>query len=327
MSIPPGFGELIAKGFSLEQIASILRPPGEAAVLQRPALLRALDPGVYEVVTSDIEDVPPLRELAASGLIEALPRRSDTYRLTESQRRLLGHDEQRTTSAVRELSARLVGLFDAREDHVEALYHRIAVDPDDAVAHFERLFDEADKRFDLNGCHDLVGALNDRAALLSSRHRAIIEDRERYLASRGKWVVDWYRSARFVSPDSNLDIFKDLLDGGQGRSLLLWARGGMGKTMHVRWLIARQCVPRPDSVPCARVDFDFVEPRTAAREPWLLLLEMAAQLDPQLALEPFDPLLSQYGHHRRRLEPRVRGEGDIDSGWRRDRIARGRRHR
>ena len=99
-----------------------------------------------------------------------------------------------------------------------------------------------------------------------------------------------------------------MLDGGQGRSLLLWARGGMGKTMHVRWLIARQCVPRPDSVPCARVDFDFVEPRTAAREPWLLLLEMAAQLDPQLALEPFDPLLSQYGHHRRRLEPRVRSE-------------------
>ena len=76
----------------------------------------------------------------------------------------------------------------------------------------------------------------------------------------------------------------------------LFADGGMGKTMQLRWFIARHCIPQ--GIPCARVDFDEVSPMAAARHPWLLLLEAAAQLDGQLDRQPFQELLGAHGHYR-----------------------------
>ena len=84
--------------------------------------------------------------------------------------------------------------------------------------------------------------------------------------------------------------------------------GGYGKTMHVRWLIARRCVPADARIPCARIDFDAIDPVAAIREPYLILLEMAEQLDRQLPGDAFGKLVRTYSadrtvlYHRRHAD-------------------------
>ena len=89
-----------------------------------------------------------------------------------------------------------------------------------------------------------------------------------------------------------------------------------GKTMHVRWLIARRCVPAKARIPCARIDFDQVDPIAATREPYLVLLAMAEQLDRQLPGDAFGKLVRTYGADLVRLyrraghdDPEPRDEG------------------
>ena len=123
----------------------------------------------------------------------------------------------------------------------------------------------------------------------------------RYLDARGLWIDAWYRTAPFVSPAVSKRPIERLLVGDSGRVLLLWGPGGMGKSTHLRWLIARRCVPRPDRIAAALVDFDFVDPRAATLRPWLVLLEVAAQLNRQLPGAPFHELLAEYGDQRGQL--------------------------
>ena len=70
--------------------------------------------------------------------------------------------------------------------------------------------------------------------------------------------------------------------------------------MHMHWLIAERCVRR--RIPVARVDFDLIEPLTALREPWRILLAFAAQLDVQLTGKPFQELLAELRPQLARLE-------------------------
>ena len=100
------------------------------------------------------------------------------------------------------------------------------------------------------------------------------------------------------------------------RTLQLHGAGGMGKTMHVRWLIARLCVPR--GIACARIDFDAVVPIVALEEPWLVLLSLAEQLNTQLPRHPLTSLLTyDASNERARLyaateTTRVRGSDRSD---------------
>ena len=58
----------------------------------------------------------------------------------------------------------------------------------------------------------------------------------------------------------------------------------MGKTIFLRWLIARYCIPAPHNIPVARLDFDFLPSlATIEKHPWLLLQPLAVQLNEQLA--------------------------------------------
>ncbi|HEX6519035.1 MAG TPA: hypothetical protein VF070_03355, partial [Streptosporangiaceae bacterium] len=87
--------------------------------------------------------------------------------------------------------------------------------------------------------------------------------------------------------------------------LELRGSGGYGKTMHVRWLIARRCVPAAARIPCARIDFDAVDPIAATREPYLVLLAMAEQLDRQLPGDAFGKLVRTYAADLVRLYRRA----------------------
>ncbi len=301
---------LIAAGAPLADLLQALRPEGHEEVLERLALVRTFDREIYDLLMVDVPQAPPLDELASTSQLEALPGHEALYRLADSLRRGRVDALRTRGEPFTRLSAQLVDAYEKRGNELEALHHLVAVDSDSAMERFRSHFADADGQFDLPRCRDLLSAMADRTVLLRADQCEELDDYERYVGARSQWIEDWYRTARFVGSEANVAALDRLLTGREARALLLWARGGMGKTMHLRWFIARRCVPRPQRVPCARIDFDFLEPRTAAREPWLLLLEMAAQLDPQLPRRPFGELLVQYGHHRERLE--LRGSNAAD---------------
>ena len=134
---------------------------------------------------------------------------------------------------------------------------------------------------------------------------AVCADYQAYVEGRSLWTDEWYRTASFLLPAASGEAFETLLRGDQGRVLELQGSGGYGKTMHVRWLIARRCVPAQARIPCARIDFDAVDPIAATREPYLVLLAMADQLDRQLPGDAFGKLVRTYAGDMVRLYRRV----------------------
>src|SRR5439155_7942024 len=150
-------------------------------------------------------------------------------------------------------------------------------DPARAKQIFEREFEAADNRFDLPRCHDLIEVLRERQTILHNELETQFKEQVAYLTARGDWADDYFRTARYLERPVTRRAIDNLLlpDRDQPSAewmLQLHARGGMGKTIFLRWLVARHCIPR--RIPCARIDFD--DPR-APREPWRVLSQLAYQ--------------------------------------------------
>ncbi len=197
-------------------------------------------------------------------------------------------------------------------EEVEAVFHDLLVRPAQARRRFAALYAEAEERVDLTRGQDLIDVLTERVGLLGPTIALLRNDYRRRLRARAMWLDDWYRSARFLLPQKSSRAIEALLAGKHGRVLSLWGGGGMGKTSHLRWLIARRCEPEHDA--CASLDFDSIDLRVASREPWLLLLEAAGQLDQQLLDAPFYELLAQCSGERDRIRPEARAMASSDVG-------------
>jgi tetratricopeptide (TPR) repeat protein len=296
-----------------------LLPSWEAELLKRCSAVRWFDAELVAFLGSGPPggDAAGLDEIIEHGFAEPVLGVAGRYRLRDSVR---GEQFARwwteepgggsVPAGLASLSERIARYYDnpAHPDPVEALYHDFLADADRALERFEVLYGEADRSFDLAGCQDLLNVFSERRPLLRPELAEVRNDYRRYLAARGAWIDDWYRTARYVEPALTRQPLEDLLDEQQPRVLQVWGAGGMGKSTLLRWLIARRCVPKPERMGCARVDFDSIDPFAATRQPWLVLLEVAAQLNKQLRDAPFHELLRQHGEHRERLRLRP---GDI----------------
>jgi cellulose synthase operon protein C len=300
---------LLQQGKSPTAALAAVMPASESELLKLCSVVRTFDAPLIELLTAEgpvDAGIEPLLEL---GFGEAVPDLEGVYRLRDTIRsdnlRRWWDDDADTPVPARlaELSRRLVEEYDKRGEPVEALYHELAADPSAAIPRFEALYAAADAAFDLPRCRDLVDVLGERLPMLGTAGGELRNRYRRYLDARGFWLDDWYRTARFLEPRRTHAAIEELLRGDE-RALQLWARGGMGKTILLRWLIARKCVPEPERIACARVDFDMIDAVAAVHAPGLVLLELAAQLNQQLDEAPFLELLREHGHLRERLRLR-----------------------
>jgi len=289
------------------QVLGLLPGPVREA-LRRCAVPRKFGQAMYEALLRP-PGGPDLDLLVRLGQLETITDRSDRYRLQSEvgEAALLDWwlDDGRLPALELPVPARLRKLAEAvgAADELDvSRLDRLSVvllhDPDRAGQAFQALYAEADDRHDLARCRAILDVLDapDRLPLLSPDLAAQRNEYATYLAARTLWVDDYYRSAHYVSrPDAERALERVLAPDGP-RILQLYARGGMGKSMQLRWFAARRVVP--DRIPCARVDFDNVHPLVAARLPWLLLLEAAAQLDRQITGGPFQELLAAHGRYR-----------------------------
>ncbi|MET8450310.1 AAA family ATPase [Streptomyces sp. NPDC005209] len=307
----------LAAGESLEDITRSLRPPDWAPVLRACAVARSFDAALYEdllrhTATGPGPDEPPaLTELVDARAVEPVVGAPGTYTLSETDRSTYfldwisdGADGEAAPAGLLALDRAIGERRRADGDHAEAVRHLLLPEPDEAVALFEEQFAAADARRDFAACQDLVDILGDADRLPFARP-AIAElgmDRAGYVRARDHWAADYARSAQFLQP-ARLAADADRLLTGRRRVWHVHAPGGAGKTMLLRWLVARYCVPAPRDVPCARIDFDVVNPHSVGRHPWLLLLEIAEQFGRRLPGRLFESLAG-YGVYRILLDRR-----------------------
>jgi Putative peptidoglycan binding domain len=292
-----------------EQVFDLL-PPAIRRVLSRCAVPTSFDVETYQTLLRG-DDGPELAELVQTSQVKPLGALRDRYVVTDLVRDpALAQwwiDEgcptpfqQPVPTGLAELAGRLAAAADAAGRPLDALHLEVLASPATAAATFERLFAQADDRHDLALCRALIDVLDapERRPLLDWRLGRVRNDAALRLSSLSMWTTAFYESARYVARPVLEEPLEGLLAGRPSRVLQFYADGGMGKTMQVRWLIARRCARRGDQTVCARLDFDLVQPVAVARRPWLLLVEIAAQLDPQLPGAPFQEFLAGFGPYQ-----------------------------
>ncbi len=324
--------ELLARLKSAGSIDALLRqevPPELAAMLDRCAWVRTFDVEVFEVLREGGPDVA-FEEVVESPDVRQVSGREGAYRLRRQAReaaliRLAPGGE--VPSALRELSSRLAEHFRQRGRPRDELDQLIIVRPSEAIALLRKLFAEADARFDTPACQALLDLVHARGSLGGWELAAEQNRLERYLVARTFWRERYRQASRFLPPRGTEIAFERLLDEDAPNRLQLFGAGGMGKTMHLYELIARRAVPEPRRLACALIDFDLTQLGNVLREPWLVLLEIAHQLNQQLDEPVFDDFLKQYGRERARLllpqfavEASVPGQLGDDSEDERERL-------
>jgi cellulose synthase operon protein C len=299
---------LISAGKTPVEVLRLLTPEDDALLLARCAVVRSFDADLLEVLCDGLDpEIATAERMVEDRLAEPIPGTDGLYRLRASIRDQYAPPTGTISPQLRELSRKLVGYYDER-DPLEALYHEFVVDRGAARERFERLYAEADERFDRARCRDLIDVLGERRVIVPELTE-LRNDYRSYLGARGFWVDDWFRTARFLEPSGVVAAIERLLTDRSSRILQLWGPGGMGKTMLLRWLVARRCVPKPHRIACARIDFDRIVAVAALREPWLVLLAIAEQLNEQLRDAPFNEVLSDHGAYLDLLRHRPRDLG------------------
>ncbi|WP_030450272.1 ATP-binding protein [Herbidospora cretacea] len=275
-------------------------PSGVRGTLMRCALPSRFDEGLYDAVLRG--DGPPLAEMAAAGRLRRLPG-SRHHRLDPALRETAWSrwwiDEARVPGegvpdAMRETARRIA---DEVDDELEELRLTALVSPGGAVAAFGVLYRRADTAFDLVACQDALDVLAAPdligvSPLIAETHATF----QARLAARTAHATEYRQTGRYLHREALERVLT-----GDARVVHLHAPGGMGKTMLLRWFAARWCLTRWPHVPCARIDLDTVDPVNAVRHPWLVLLEIAAQLSPQIPGAPFFDLLRDHDRWRRVL--------------------------
>jgi hypothetical protein len=305
---------LLQSGQSLAEAQRQLVPASWRPALRACAAAEVVTAGLYDsVLRRHAGTAPPeLADLAGRGLIEPVPAEQAAWRVPQAQAaeqmREWDCGQAGGTEAAPELvelEAALAQWYEERGDRNEQLRHLMLADPRRAVALFSEMFQEADQHRDFACCQDLLDVLADpkRSELVHKDVSAACADRAGFLRARLHWSDDYARSAQFLMPPGLGEHTEQLIAGTGPRVWQLFAGGGTGKTIQLQWLAARYCVTSANDIPCARVDFDVIDPVNVARHPWLLVLEVAEQLElrwPRRIFERLDRYSSYRSLARRR---------------------------
>lgn len=268
-----------------------LRPPSEVSVQRCAALVRFFDRDTFQQFAPGGNFEAFIKE----PFVEAVPGSDGRFRVRDDYRRTvlnawIGTDEWRS------VHARLADFFHNRPDGgVDELCHLSALGRDkeeEASQLFAQLFDTADTKFELAKCAELLEVVSDPSHRHSQSFLDTVKARRCRLRARQLWSDEFFRTTAYHERKPLTDGFDALRSDPQRWILQIYAGGGMGKTMFVRWLLARHLVPQ--GIPCARLDFDFDQPSWLSERPWRMVLKIARQLNEQMPDTPFNELIKEY---------------------------------
>ncbi|HET9971008.1 MAG TPA: hypothetical protein VFQ68_22410 [Streptosporangiaceae bacterium] len=295
----------LARGEDFGTIAMAMLDPGTRETVKHCAAVVTFDAAMYERVLRPAGG-PSLDELQDARRVQPVAGKPDWYRLEPYLRdgawSAWWTDEQLSPgstivpSSLARYAGRLADDYRAAGQPLEELRAALLADAGRARDLFLELYEQADEAFNLARAQDAIDVMAsaDRAQVLPVELARLRNEHQVFLSARSLRAAEFHQSARYLSREEPERALTGLLDGQDGHALPIVAPGGAGKTMQLRWFVARHCLRQRPMVPCALIDFDVADPLGAARYPWLLLLELARQLDVQIPGAPFRELVRDY---------------------------------
>ena len=316
----------IEQGEGLQAINRSLISPAEQGLLRCCAVVRIFDENLVDsifraqVPGADAESVP-FSVLTSYDFVRRVPRSDGVYSLLPASRKQYydawwessgaraAVPRSEVPPALRELSLKLLEHYAALGDDgkLDLLAQQVFVDKEKACDLFEDLYEAADSAFNLARCSDIINVLSGFENVLGPVLAKELNDKRRYLEARSLWANEYYQTVSYYDRKELSSELETFLAGNASAEdekkwiLHLHAPGGMGKTMFVRWLIARRCAPEPHTIPCGRVDFDFVNRITVSQHRWQLFLKIADELEKQIPGNYFHSLIGRFTDYHRIL--------------------------
>jgi hypothetical protein len=317
--LPPEVRALIEAVRAGRDPATALLEPAERRVRRRCALVRRFDAELFARVLRpsarvDAQAFTFERAFALPG-IRPNPGRPGWYSLESAQRDALqnewlgtaqaGDDDVLGPGAFRRLHRRIAAWFKGQggDGELELLRHRLACGSAAAEAAWRRDYTAARDRFDLARCTSLLSALAEMARFVSPDLASFMTQEQGLLQARRTFADDYFRTGRYLERRTVFDGFEAMLRDDARSILVLHAPGGRGKTMFLRWLAARYCLPH--GIPISRIDFDFFEQPEQELAPVFFLGRLAERLNAQLAGAPFHEMLRSVAELRRLVTSRL----------------------
>jgi hypothetical protein len=298
-------------GLSLNELAAAASPPPSWRddALRRAAFIGSFDETRFRnLIVPDFPqaDFRACIEMPGIECVRRLP--EQTYRLKDAvaAEHLETWIKGQGLAAIRSFSSEVLDKLPQTADEIERLRFLVPVNSDEALKLFNRLFDEADQAFDMARCHALVELLRELdnfeaggrsvpLRFLSPALKERCDTLSRYVATRECFVEDYSKSAHFLNRKELTDPTRAFLDQPGRWLMTIDGREGIGKYMFLRWLVAREAIPRPECIPVAKLDFDDIDIGKLAQFPGLIFIRFAEQLNRQLPGAPFEEYLERYG--------------------------------
>jgi tetratricopeptide (TPR) repeat protein len=300
----------------LQRFIEATRPPGVNEALRRCALPRWFDDGRYRNILSEgVAGAPTLDDLARQSDVEILARKDGVvYAVRSPARERYLSEWQKDPEAAVKLHALLAEYEQERpkgeQDTPTLLYHLLRCDRRaQALKVFNQAFDEAEAKFDLPECYRVLAILDDLQGELGPELYSAHQQKQQIYRSRALFADAFYRSATYYHRQEPLEEFERMRSSEDRQIYHLHATGGMGKTIFLRWLLARHLVPQ--RVPCARIDFDEILQASVVRYPALLLLPICEQLNVQLPRTYFTELIQKLKPYEHLVRPGVSDESEF----------------
>lgn len=323
--------QAMQSGLSLDELlddfADKLRP-GHRTLMQRASLSVFFDKALFESVI-DQAKIEPFDVFVKDPDIACVDPRKEIFRVKDSAiarnaRDWLANGGRRTE--IRDyLSAVHRYLMSAHLEWIDDLFRlrfQLVAEPARGLTELIRQFTEADTAFNLSACHALMLVLRDldeitagdvhaEVRLLNDEQREFWRERAPYIAVRGRYIDEYTRSTPYQQRRAIADRLEPLLASRTEWMFPVYGAGGHGKTMFVRWLIARRCLPYDNRIPVAKLDFDAINTAKLSAYPWLILPKLAEQLNWQMS-GIYDGLVGRYAGFMPVLLPPSLVPPDVD---------------
>lgn len=277
-------------------------PSSVADARKQCALVRWFDEDLYGFLCHSVDGKPDFDRFTETTEVQRLA--PGRWVIEEGARSRLLAAWQSDPSVWKEWNKKIGEYWRAKqgpEAELGAIYHLAASPlPEQAIELFRQWYREADDRFDMAQCNALLEMLRLQDSWRGSALSQVWLDYRQYYSARMLFVEDYYKTGSYFQREEPLQKFQTVFYRSHPDDSWIYhihATGGTGKTMFLRWLVARYLVPK--RVPCARVDFDEFGLDEVVDHPARLFLRVVDQWSQQFHGSALTSLLEKLRREER----------------------------